>query len=171
MPSRSCFGVRMIKRFVVLVMVLSLAAMLGCNGKANDGERVVRDLSVVELSHVKQCYVQNARDGLLLVMEGNAFNRSEVPLWDVQLKATLFGAAEEVLDSQTLLSGNELSVAQLQTLSRLSIEEALSSEVGYLAHNSFIEPGDVSRFMVVFFAPPPELKEFEIEVIDVAGLE
>ena len=48
----------------------------------------------------------------------------------------------------------------------LQINTGLASEVGVLSNNTFLKPGMDTPFMVVFFNPPKNVKEFGVKVLD-----
>jgi hypothetical protein len=71
-----------------------------------------------------------------------------------------------VLTSKDILSGNTVSLFQLQVMTKQELESALTSQVGVLTNNTNLAPGAETPFMIVFFDPPEAVKEFGVKVVD-----
>lgn len=126
-------------------------------------EEAVRN---IELSDVRQYYVDNEKAGRILVIEGKAVNRFDTAKDLIKVEGTLFDAQGSALDSRQLLAGNTMSFFQLQILSRTEIEAALNSELGILSNNTNLAPGSSTPLMLVFFEPPENVAEFGLRVIE-----
>jgi hypothetical protein len=61
--------------------------------------------------------------------------------------------------------GNNVSLFQLQVSSREELESSLNARVGVITNNTYVKPGKSVPFMVAFYSPPDEVKEFGLEVI------
>lgn len=143
----------------------------GGGESAAPGESPAERVRKIELQNVKQYYVANEKVGNLFVVEGKAVNRFEEPKERIKVEVVLYDAGGNVLTSQSLMCGNQLSQFQLQVQTRNEMEEALSSEVGILSNNVFIRPGGSVPFMAVFFESTEGVAEFLVKVVDVADPE
>lgn len=119
----------------------------------------------IALQNVRQYYVTNEKAGPIFVIEGKAVNNFPEPKERIEVEASLYDDKNQVLISQTLLAGNTLSLFQLQVQSQEEIESGLTSEVGVLSNNTFLRPGREVPFMIVFFSPPENVKEFGVKVV------
>lgn len=140
----------------------------GGEEEAAPGESPADRVRKIELRSVKQYYVANEKTGNLFVVEGKAINKFESPKERIKVEVILYGANGEVLMSKAFLCGNQLSQFQLQVQSQKEVEDGLSSEVGILSNNTFVQPGGAVPFMAVFFEPPADVREFLVKVVDVA---
>lgn len=120
----------------------------------------------ITLQNIRQYYVSNEKAGQLFVIEGEAVNKFKTPKEMIKLEATLFDDKGASLASQDILSGNRVSLFQLQVMTRKELEDALSSQVGVLTNNTNLPTDGVTPFMVVFFDPPESVKEYGIKVVD-----
>ncbi len=132
-------------------------------GKAEETSKV-KD---IVLQNVRQYYVTNEKAGQLFVIEGKAVNNFKSPKEMVKLEAALFDEKGNVLASKDILSGNVVSLFQLQVMTRQELESALTSQVGILTNNTNLATGAETPFMIVFFDPPEAVKEFGVKVVDV----
>ncbi|GAB7024542.1 DUF3426 domain-containing protein [Salidesulfovibrio brasiliensis] len=122
----------------------------------------------IELKNVRQYYVQNEKAGLVFVVQGQAINAFDAPRERIEVEVFLYDANGNVLTSQRVMCGNQLSMFQLRVQSQQEIEEGLSSEVGILSNNTFLRPGASTPFMAAIFnAPVDKVKEFGVKVVDV----
>ncbi|QLA16947.1 DUF3426 domain-containing protein [Desulfolutivibrio sulfoxidireducens] len=145
---------------------------------AKDGERTATQappagaeetakVKDIVLQNVRQYYVTNEKAGQLFVIEGKAVNNFKSPKEMIKLEAALFDEKGTVLVSKDILSGNAVSLFQLQVMTRQELESALSSQVGVLTNNTNLATGAETPFMIVFFDPPEAVKEFGVKVVDV----
>lgn len=119
----------------------------------------------IYLEGIRQYYVENDKTGRVFVVEGKAVNKFETPKELVEVEANLYDAGNAVLDTVRLMCGNTLSLFQLQVLSREEIERALADQAGIGANNVNLQPGQSVPFMIVFFAPPDSVAEFNVSVV------
>ncbi len=120
----------------------------------------------IVLQNVRQYYVTNEKAGQLFVIEGKAVNNFKSPKEMIKLEAALFDEKGNVLTSKDILSGNTVSLFQLQVMTRQELESALTSQVGVLTNNTNLATGAETPFMIVFFDPPEAVKEFGVKVVD-----
>jgi len=119
----------------------------------------------ISLEGIKQYYVENDKAGRLFVIQGKAVNLFESPRELIAVEASLFDAQNQELATRRLLCGNTLDLFQLQVLGQPEIDAALENEAGIGANNINIQPGQGVAFMIVFFAPPDGLAEFNVKVV------
>jgi predicted Zn finger-like uncharacterized protein len=120
----------------------------------------------IVLQNVRQYYVTNEKAGQLFVIEGKAVNNFKAQKEMIKLEAALFDEKGGVLTSKDILSGNTVSLFQLQVMTKQELESALTSQVGVLTNNTNLAPGAETPFMIVFFDPPEAVKEFGVKVVD-----
>jgi predicted Zn finger-like uncharacterized protein len=126
-----------------------------------------RSFEQIGLTSIKQYFVKNEKIGQLFVLEGKAVNRSDAPLREIVVRAALFdGAGKEVLSGRTGC-GSTVSLFQLQVLDREGLDAALKPGQTPDAADGLIRPGAEAPFMIVFYDPPLEVREFGLEVVDV----
>ncbi|WP_291323801.1 DUF3426 domain-containing protein [Desulfonatronospira sp.] len=124
------------------------------------------DVREIILDNVQQYFVSNDNIGQLFVVEGRAVNEFETPRSRIKLRAVLYDAQEQVVQEREFLAGNAASLFQLQVSSREELESTLTSQLGILTNNKYIEPGGSTPFMTVFYNPPEKVHEFGLEVIE-----
>jgi predicted Zn finger-like uncharacterized protein len=119
----------------------------------------------IGLQNVRQYYLDNEKAGQLFVVEGKAVNNFDTPKEMIKVQADLYDGKGNALASKTVTCGNTLSMYQLQVESPEAVEKALAAEVGILANNTYLKTGMSTPFMIVFFNPPPEVREFQVKVV------
>lgn len=120
----------------------------------------------IALRNVRQYVVLNEKAGPVFVIEGKAVNTFDAPKERIRVEGALYDEHGNVLASKQILCGNTLSHLQLQVQTEEEINTGLASEVGVLSNNTFLKPGMDTPFMVVFFNPPKNVKEFGVKVLD-----
>jgi len=133
---------------------------------AEPGEPPTERIKYIQPVDFRQYIITNEKAGPVFVVEGKALNKFTTPKERIKVRVTLFDAAGNVLSAQEQLCGNTLSLFQLQVQSEQEIVEALNSQAGIYANNTYIKPGDTTPFMVVFFNPPEEVEEYQIKIVD-----
>jgi len=161
----------------VKVWILSLSFLIILTAEANS--YVSNDLFFVSknlqnflvenisLEHVRQYFVTNEKIGNIFVVEGKAVNRFNKTTKFIKLRATLYDDHGKIFKSKNFYCGNTVSLFQLQVLTQEEIEASLNAKLGILTNNISIKPGGSTPFMVIFYAPPENVQEFGLEVIDV----
>lgn len=130
------------------------------------GELPAERIKKIHPVDFRQYVITNETAGPLFVVEGKALNKFSEPKERIKVLVTLFDAEGNVLASQEQMCGNTLSLLQLQVQTREEIVESLNSSAGIYANNSFIKPEQTTPFMVVFFDPPENVMEYQIEIVD-----
>lgn len=131
-----------------------------------DAESPAARVKKIALRNMRQYVVVNEKTGPVFVIEGKAVNTFDSPKEHIRVEAALYDANGNVLGSKQMLCGNTLSQLQLQVQTEEEINTGLTSEVGVLSNNTFLKPGMDTPFMIVFFNPPKNIKEFGVKVID-----
>lgn len=108
----------------------------------------------------------NMVTGKMYVVEGSIRNNSGKNKDLILVKVSLFNKKGELLLAREQYCGVTLSVLQLRSLSKDAIERALADKKTIFRNNLGIPPGSEVPFTVVFFAPPRDVFEYEIDVID-----
>ncbi|MEF2143947.1 MAG: DUF3426 domain-containing protein [Desulfovibrionaceae bacterium] len=130
------------------------------------GELPAERIKNIQPVDFRQYVITNEHSGPLFVVEGKALNKFVEPKERIKVLVSLFDEQGNVLASQEQMCGNTLSLLQLQVQTREEIAESLNSSAGIYANNSFIKPDQTTPFMVVFFDPPKNVKEYQIEIVD-----
>ncbi|MFP4658448.1 MAG: DUF3426 domain-containing protein [Desulfonatronovibrionaceae bacterium] len=119
----------------------------------------------IHLENVRQYFVSNEKIGQVFVIEGKAVNRFEDPKGLIKLRAVLYDDNGEEVQSKDFFCGNNVSLFQLQVSTQEELESSLNARVGVITNNSHIGSDQSTPFMVAFYSPPDEVKEFGLEVI------
>ena len=130
-------------------------------------EDIQEKVKNIALEDIRQYFVTNDKIGQLFVLEGKAVNKFNVPKELIKLRAILYDDKGHIYKSKDFYCGNTVSLFQLQTSTQEAIESSLNDRLGILTNNTFLKPGASTPFMVVFYAPPENVQEFGLEVIDV----
>ena len=130
------------------------------------GESPTESIKYIQPVDFRQYIITNEKAGPVFVVEGKALNKFTTPKERIKVRVTLFDAQGQVLASQEQLCGNTLSLFQLQVQSEAEIVDALNSQAGIYANNSYIKPGETTPFMLVFFDPPEAVEEYQIKIVD-----
>jgi predicted Zn finger-like uncharacterized protein len=115
--------------------------------------------TAVQLTNLRGEYERVQGDRLVFVISGTAVNNSPVPVRGVQIEGRIAGAQEQ---RQVVFCGaaprdvHDLSLREIALLQTLEPPKEWS-----------LPAGERSNFLVVFPAPPPELREFGAEVVAV----
>ncbi len=131
----------------------------------------IESIKNIVIQDVKQYFVDNEKEGKILVIEGKVVNKFNKPKELIKLEATLYDSKGKVLAKKEFLCGNKVSLFQLQSWSKKHLEEELNSKVGILMKNTNIQPGGSVDFMVLFFNPPQNIAEYGIKVIEAMDVE
>ena len=120
------------------------------------------------LTDVRQYTItENTRVGRMVVVEGRVVNNFDTAKDLILLEITLFDKSGRPLVVREQYCGVTLSLLQLRTLPKASIESALTNQVVILNNNTDILPGGHVPFSTVFFNMPAQAYEFEVRILDV----
>lgn len=150
-----------------LVVALSLLAVgvlsyFGFLTLSSGKATVAQETGKISLRSIKSYYVKNSTNGELLVISGEAVNQYSKPRAALQVKASMFDAAGQVLVSKTAYCGNPLTEQQLISLPLDNIEAAMSNQFGDSLANLEVAPGQAVPFTIVVDDPPIEGKDFAV---------
>ncbi len=123
----------------------------------------IRDLM---LQSIKQYSVRNEKSGQIFVVEGKVVNNFPTPKELIKVEASLFDDTGVAVATKKQYCGASLALYELQLKSAEEIERALNSKENIAINNTNIPPGGEVEFMVVFYDPPPTVREFGIRVIE-----
>lgn len=118
------------------------------------------------IEDARQTFLKNAVVGDVLVIEGKVVNKSPGPKDLIKVRAELLGEKCVVLAVREQVIGNKAGLSQLTGFSQQDLEAILNDEVGVFMTNINTKPGGSAPFMIVFYNPPAEVKEFQIRVVD-----
>ncbi len=160
------------KKLIILIILL-LLLLLGAAGfgayymMTKDSAVAVQNPAIddIILENVKQYFIQNEKEGNLLVVEGYAINEGQSAKRNITLEATLYDANNNPLLSKTTLAGNMLSQFQLQLLPLSEMVTRLENPAGISANNSSVSQGQRTPFMLIFQNVPIESEEFSVEIV------
>ena len=102
----------------------------------------------------------------LLVIEGKVVNRSPATVGQVSITATLLDAKDVPVVNKVFLAGTKATYHELRNFSREDLENKLTSKTEMATFNYAVKPGDEIPFMVVFYDPPQNLKNFSLRIND-----
>lgn len=169
------------KRVLALLLVLLVAAGGGgwwyyTSGKnLKPAESTVVPLAekvkLLTMRNVRQYFVENEKIGRVFVIEGTVVNEFPVPKELIEMEAALYDQGQKPLASKRQLAGTVLSHFQLQVLSEKELESSLNNKIDILTNNTNVPPGGEVPFMVLFYAPPDNIGEFGIKIVDVRDVE
>ncbi len=124
------------------------------------------DFKEFTFRNVRQYFVVNDKEGRILSVEGFVVNRSSTAKDFITVEASLFNADGEKIASKRSVGGVTVPVSQLESFSREDLESLLHDEVGIFMTNVNIAPGGEVPFMVLFYDPPENVKEFGVKVVE-----
>lgn len=126
-----------------------------------------KKVEMLTMRNVRQYYVNNEKVGQIFVIEGKVVNEFPAPKELIQVEAAIYGPDKQVLASKTQLAGTVLSLFQLQVLGEKELEAFLHNKIEVLTNNTNIPTGGEVPFMVLFYAPSPNVSEFGVKIVDV----
>jgi len=125
-------------------------------------------ISSISLDEIRQFQVDNAVIGRIMVIQGVAVNTSNIHKDFIVVEARILDGDGNTLGQPIQqLCGVPLTLFQLQSLSAEELNAALNNRITILTYNTNIPPGERVPFVVVFPAPPANMKRFEVRVISV----
>jgi len=115
--------------------------------------------STIQLSDVHGAYQRVQGDRLVFVISGAAVNNSPVPVRSIQVEGRITGAQEQ---RQVVFCGAAPRDVQDLSLREIALLQTLEPPKDWA-----LAPGEQTNFLVVFAAPPTDLREFTAEVVAV----
>ena len=150
---------------VVALIVVATLGYFGFSAFAPEKAKSPEETGKISIVGVKAGYVESKTVGTLLVISGEARNDFSKPRAALQVKGMVYGAAGQVLVSKEAYCGNRLTNEQLATFPLERIEATMANQFGDSLDNMEVAPGKAVQFTIVIPSPPPEAKDFGVEVI------
>ncbi|MCK9230619.1 MAG: zinc-ribbon domain-containing protein [Syntrophales bacterium] len=121
----------------------------------------------IELVDIQESVHNNWITGKILLIEGIAVNRNDVPLSAIRVRGTLMAADKRTVAETEAYCGNLLSGGELRNLTKKEIERELLMPSGRDQRGVTIPPGGPIPFMLAFINPPEEAGHFAVELVDI----
>jgi hypothetical protein len=115
--------------------------------------------ATVQLTNLRGEYERVQGDRLVFVISGTAVNNSPAPVRGVQVEGRIAGAQEQ---RQVVFCGAAPNDVQDLSLREIALLQTLEPPKEWT-----LPPGEQAKFLVVFPAPPADLREFGAEVVAV----
>lgn len=166
------------KKLPLLKIAVALVLVLACAGggwwyytikgaaKQHSEQDIAKQIELLTMRNVRQYQVDNEKVGKVFVVEGRVLNEFPQPKELITLEAALYDKDRKTLVSKKQLGGAQLSLFQLQVLSEKEMESFLNNKVEILTNNTNVPHGGEVPFMVLFYAPPNEMAEFGVKIVD-----
>ncbi|TVM14368.1 hypothetical protein DPQ33_17615 [Oceanidesulfovibrio indonesiensis] len=135
-------------------------------GPADEEDAEQLDFKEFTFRNVRQYFVVNEKEGRILSVEGFVVNRSATARDFITVEASLFDADGQKIANKRSVGGVTVPVSQLESFSREDLESLLHDEVGIFMTNVNIAPGGEVPFMVLFYDPPENVREFGVKVVE-----
>jgi hypothetical protein len=130
-------------------------------------QEIAKKVELLTMRNVRQYYVDNEKVGKVFVIEGKVVNEFPQPKELIAVEAAIYDKDKKPLSVKRQLGGAQLSLFQLQVLSEKEMEAFLNNKVEILTNNSNVPHGGEVPFMVLFYAPPADVAEFGVRIVDV----
>ncbi len=118
------------------------------------------------MRNVRQYNLLNEKVGKVFVIEGKVVNEFPEPKELIELEGAIYDKNKKPLAAKRQLAGTQLSLFQLQVLSEKEMESFLNNKMEILANNTNVPPGGEVPFMILFYAPPDDVAEFGVKIVD-----
>jgi len=125
------------------------------------GEALLKEKALackVALNNVRGSYDTIRDRKLVFTISGEAVNNTSTAITDIQIEGTVIGGDGKI-QRKVIYCGNE---ARLTDLSDREIDLLHRLDPSYS-----LQPGQSSRFLIVFTDPPADLREFTAKVLNV----
>ena len=137
----------------------------GDRGPANQAGAPA-SIEKLTLQNVRQYFVENKKEGRILVVEGCVRNLFSEPRSAIRVEAVLIGRDKKTVEAKRQTAGAQLSHFQLQVMDKVEMEAALASEADISLTNANVPPGGEVPFMVLFYNPSPDVAEFAAKILE-----
>lgn len=162
------------KLLLVLLLILLLAAggaggyfYFFRNKETPPSEAdIAKKVELLTMRNVRQYNVLNEKAGKVFVIEGRVVNEFPEPKDLIALEGAIYNKEKKPLAVKKQLAGTQLSLFQLQVLSEKEMEAFLNNKVEILTNNTNVPPGGEVPFMILFYAPPDDVAEFGVKIVD-----
>lgn len=138
-----------------------------------DGEKTPTDLELAQkvklltMRNVRQYIVDNEKIGKVFVIEGKVVNEFPETKELIAVEGAIYGRDKRIIATKKQRCGTQLSLFQLQVLSEKEMEAFLNNKIEILTNNTNLKQGAEVAFMVLFYAPPEDVSEFGVRIVDV----
>lgn len=164
---------KMLFALLFLLVTVLLAGGLGwyffLRGSENElsGSELAEKVKFLTMRNVRQYIVENEKVGKVFVIEGSVVNEFPTPKELIAVEAAIYGRDKRVIQTKQQRCGTQLSLFQLQVLSEKEMEAFLNNKIEILTNNINVKHGAEVPFMVLFYAPPDDVSEFGVKIVDV----
>jgi hypothetical protein len=148
---------------VVSVVAVLLLGYLGYSSFSGPKESASQDSGKISIRAVKASYIKNTKLGEVLVVSGEALNEFSKSRAALQVKVTVFDAAEQTVVTKSAYCGNPLTEEQLESMPLDKIEAAMANQFGDSLANMEVAPGKAIPFVVVLAKLPKGAKDFGVQ--------
>ncbi len=122
---------------------------------------------LLTMRNVRQYIVDNEKIGKVFVIEGKVVNEFPEPKEMIAVEGAIYDKDKRVLATKQQRCGTQLSLFQLQVLSEKEMDSFLNNKMEILTNNINVKQGAEVPFMVLFYAPPEDVAEFGVRIVDV----
>lgn len=129
-------------------------------------EDVAKKVELLTMRNVRQYNLLNDKIGKVFVIEGKVVNEFPEPKELIELEGAIYDKNKKPLAVKRQLAGTQLSLFQLQVLSEKEMQSFLNNKMEILANNTNVPPGGEVPFMILFYAPPDDVAEFGVKIVD-----
>lgn len=129
-------------------------------------EDMAKKVELLTMRNVRQYNLLNEKVGKVFVIEGKVVNEFPEPRDFIELEGAIYDRDKHPIASKKQMAGTELSLFQLQVLSEKEMDSLLNNKMEILANNTNVPPGGEVPFMILFYAPPENVAEFGVRIVD-----
>lgn len=148
---------------VLVLLVITVMGYYGFSSLSTPKEAVVTENGKIGVRSVTAAYIKNDKGGELLVISGEALNEYPKARAALQVKASLFDGAGQMVATKSAYCGNSLTEEQLKSLPVEKIEAAMANQFGDSLANLEVNPGKTIPFVVVIANVPEGVKDFSVQ--------
>lgn len=162
------------RKWIWMILLLCLCCAAGAGawywfyGQAAEtpAEETAKKVEFLTMRNVRQYNLLNEKVGKVFVIEGKVVNEFPEPRDFIELEGAIYDRDKKTIASKKQLAGTQLSLFQLQVLSEKEMDSLLNNKMEILANNTNVPPGGEVPFMILFYAPPDNVAEFGVRIVD-----
>lgn len=129
-------------------------------------EDAAKKVEMLTMRNVRQYNLLNEKVGKVFVIEGKVVNEFPEPRDFIELEGAIYDRDKRTIEAKKQLAGTQLSLFQLQVLTEKEMNSLLNNKMEILANNTNVPPGGEVPFMILFYAPPDNVAEFGVRIVD-----
>lgn len=148
---------------VIVLLVISVLGYLGYSSFFPPKDAAAPETGKIGVRAVNAAFIRNNIAGELLVVSGEALNEYPKARAALQVKVSVFDAAEQSVATKSAYGGNPLTREQLENLPLDKIEAAMANQFGDSLANMEVAPGKAIPFVVVLANLPKGAKDFTVQ--------